>query len=190
MLTRQRQRGALLIEALASLLLVAFGLMALAGLHATMQAAVFESFQRTQALVLVQDMAHRLEANQAQAAAYVTPDAVGTGDGLPADCRGAGGTRAEVDRCEWSSLLKGASAMAGSDAVGAMVGGRGCIEQVQPPDPSAGVCQPGVYRVTVAWQGFQATVAPALACGEGRYAREVLRRTISTQVLVALPACS
>ncbi len=195
MLTHRRtvstQRGALLIEALVAILIVSFGLMALAGLQTTMNAAVFESYQRTQALSLLQDMASRLEANQTNAASYVTPMALGTGDGLAAPCAVPGATRAQVDQCEWSNLLKGASetSTAGT-AVGAVVGGRGCIEQLQASNPAAGVCQPGIYRITVAWQGFQPTVAPGVTCGQGQYSRETLRKTVSTQVLVALPACS
>ncbi len=185
------QRGALLIEALVAILIVSFGMMALAGLHTTMNAAVFESYQRTQALSLMQDMANRMDANQSQAASYVTASALGTGDGQPTACAVPGATRAQVALCEWSNLLKGASETTPSaTTVGAMLAGRGCVEQLQPPLPAAGVCQPGIYRITVAWQGFQATVAPPQACGQGLYAREALRKTVSTQLLVALPACS
>ncbi len=185
------QRGALLIEALVAILLVSFGLMALAGLQATMTSAVFESYQRTQALSLMQDMAQRMEANPAAAGSYVTPSALGTGDAQPASCVLAGATRAQVDQCEWSRLLKGASETFGAGtAVGAVLGGRGCVEQLQAPEASAGVCQPGVYRVSVAWQGFHATVPPAVACGQGQYAREALRKTVSVQLLVPLPGCS
>lgn len=193
MLTPRRQQGATLIETLVALLIVAFGLMALAGLQTTMNAAVFESFQRTQALTLMQDMAQRLQANQPNAPAYVTASALGTGDSQPADCGAGpatGAARATRDQCEWSHLLKGASETAGSNTVGAMLAGRGCIEQVQAPDPSAGICQPGIYRVTVAWQGMTDTVTPSLGCGQNLYTREALRKVVATQVLVPLPSCS
>lgn len=191
MLKRHRQSGAALIEALVATLIVSFGLMALAGLHTTMNAAVHEAYQRTQALTLMQDMVQRIEVNQASASSYVTATPLGTDDTdscLAASAPGA--TLAQRDQCEWSLLLQGASEKAGSTAVGAMIGGRGCIEQLQAPDPASGVCQPGIYRVTVAWQGFTATVAPAVTCGQGLYSREVLRKALASQVLVALPACS
>jgi type IV pilus assembly protein PilV len=183
------QRGGTLIEVLVSILIASFGLMALAGLQTTMNSALLESYQRTQALTLLQDMAQRMETNQADAANYVTGTEAPLGTGV-IDSACNTGTRAERDQCEWSQLLKGASETAGGTAVGAMIGGRGCIEQVQAPDPSAGVCQPGIYRVTVAWQGLNRTEAPALACGSGDYGEEPLRKAVSTQFLVPLPNCS
>lgn len=184
------QRGGTLIEVLVSILIASFGLMALAGLQTTMNSALLESYQRTQALTLLQDMVQRMETNQADAGSYVTGTeaALGTADDKPTLCNT--GTRAERDQCEWSNLLKGASETAGSTPVGAMIAGRGCIEQVQAPDPSAGVCQPGIYRVTVAWQGLNRTEAPALACGNGEYSDEPLRKAVATQFLVPLPNCS
>ncbi len=185
------QRGALLIEALVAILIVSFGMMALAGLHTTMNAAVFESYQRTQALSLMQDMANRMDANQSQAASYVTASALGTGDGQPTACAVPGATRAQVDLCEWSNLLKGASEKSAANAsVGSLIAGRGCVERLQAANTASGVCQPAIYRLTVAWQGQTRTVAPEVACGTGLYASEDLRKTVSSQVLVALPGCS
>jgi len=182
------QRGGTLIEVLISILIASFGLMALAGLQTTMNSALLESYQRTQALTLLQDMVQRMETNQGDAGSYVTTDALGTSDSLTTPCNT--GTRAARDQCEWSSLLKGASETSGSTQVGAMIGGRGCIEQLQAPDASAGVCQPGIYRVTVAWQGMNATTAPSQSCGNGQYTDETLRKAVSAQFLVPLPNCS
>jgi type IV pilus assembly protein PilV len=187
------QRGGTLIEVLVSILIASFGLLALAGLQTTMNSAVLESYQRAQALTLLQNMAQRIEVNQANANSYVSGSAFGTADTQPTACNSTtlpGATRAQMDQCEWSQLLKGASETAGTANVGAMIGGRGCVEVVQAPNAASGVCQPGIYRVTVAWQGLNATVAPAQACGLNQYTNETLRKAISTQVLVALPNCS
>lgn len=191
------QRGGTLIEVLVSLLITSFGLMALAGLQTTMNSALLESYQRTQAMTLMQDMTQRIEANQSNANNYVTAanTALGTGDAQPATCDTTtlpGATRAQLDHCEWSRLLKGASETRGTSNAGAMLAGRGCIEQVQLPDPSAGVCQPGIYRITVAWQGLNATAAPpaSVACAANLYSTEDLRKVVSTQVLIPLPSCS
>lgn len=187
MLKGPAQGGAALIEALVAILIVSFGLMALAGLQATMNAAVLEAYQRTQALTLMQDMVQRIVANQGNAASYVTPQPVGTG--ALADCA-APATLAQRDLCEWSSLLRGAGETQDGTSVGAMVAGRGCVEQLQATDPAPGVCLPGIYRVTVAWQGFTATVPPAVSCGQDLYSRETQRKAVTAQVLVALPGCS
>src|SRR3546814_10205447 len=64
--------------------------------------------------------------------------------------------------------LKGSSETKAGAQVGTLIGGRGCVEQIQASDSTAGVCAAGIYRVTVVWQGLNKTVAPSLACGEDR----------------------
>lgn len=187
---RRRQRGAAMMEILVSILITAFGLLALAGLQTKMNAALMESFQRAQALTLVQDMTQRLQANRDQNASYITNSPVGTGHASPVSCAAAG-TRAQIDLCEWSNALKGASEKSEADAnIGAMIGARGCVEQLQAPNPAVGVCQPGMYRLSVAWQGMNSTITPAVTCGQDTYGDESLRKVVSTQVVIPLPSCS
>lgn len=189
---RGRQRGAALVEILVSLVIVAFGLVALAGLQTRMNAATLEAYQRAQALTLLEDMTQRLQANINEADDYVVAQPLGTADAEPADCSGLGAaTRARMDQCEWSNALKGAAELRAGDAAGAMIGARGCVDQLQAANPATGVCQPAAYRVTVTWQGFNATVAPALACASGAYGdNDALRKAVSSTVIVPLPACS
>ena len=71
-----------------------------------------------------------------------------------------------------------------------MIGARGCIEQLQAANATPGICQPGIFRVTVAWQGLNATVAPAVACGVDLYGDETLRKAVSSRVIVPLLSCS
>jgi type IV pilus assembly protein PilV len=188
------QRGAALLEVLVAILITSFGLLALAGLQTKMNAALLEAYQRAEALVLLEDMTQRMQANQALSTDYIV-DAVpvlGTGDALPLDCSGLA-TRALIDRCEWSNALKGAAETnaGGTDNLGAMIGARGCIEQLQVANPTIGICQPAIYRVSVAWQGFNATVAPAVACGLNLYgADDTLRKAVSSRVIVPLASCS
>lgn len=182
------QRGTSLLEVLITIVILAFGLLGLAGLQGKIQLAEMESFQRAQATLLLSDMIERVSANRANAANYVSANAVGTGDTQPADCTtlAVGASR---DICEWSNALKGASEQIGSTNTGAMQGGRGCVTQVQAPDPTPLVCLPGVYRVTVVWQGMNPTTAPSLTCGQGSYTPDTTRRAISSQITVGLPAC-
>jgi type IV pilus assembly protein PilV len=186
---RARQAGTTLIEVLVTVVLLAFGLLGIAALQAKAQVGTLESYQRAQAVVLLQDMRARLSSNADNADDYVTDSALGTKDSQPDDCStvAAGAAR---DKCEWSGALKGSAEQAGTDKVGAMIGARGCIERVQVKDDSAGVCKAGVYRLTVAWQGMHPTRQPALACGAGEYGvNDAARRAISVRVAIGLPHC-
>lgn len=188
------QRGFSLIEVLVTIVILAFGLLGLAGLQARMMTLEMESYQRSQALLLLSDMMSRLEARVAvNGADYLTaasyPDGIGSGDDQPASCAGEAVGSAR-DLCEWSNMLKGAAETAASGKVGAMIGARGCITQIQAQDPTAGVCAPGIYEVSVAWQGIVGTVVPGNTCGQGEYgADETLRRVVSGRVTAATVGC-
>lgn len=186
---RGSERGVGLIEVLVAIVITSFGLLALAGLQTKMNAALLESYQRAQALTLLGDMTQRIEANQNQNASYVASN-VGTDDAAPEDCSAAG-TRAQIDLCEWSNALKGAAEVSGTDKLGAMIGARGCVEQLQAANAATGICQPAIYRVTVAWQGFNATVVPPVSCGANLYGTDdSLRKAVTSRVIIPLPACS
>jgi len=184
-----RARGTSLIEVLVTIVILAFGLLGVAGLQSKIGVAEMESYQRAQALLALSQMTERLSANTAQAASYVTAGTVGTGDAQPTDCSGiAAGPN--HDLCEWSNALKGASEQRSGANAGGMVGARGCVTQLQAPNPALGVCTAGVYQVAVAWQGMVATATPALACGTGLYgASDGFRRTIAATVSVGTTSC-
>jgi type IV pilus assembly protein PilV len=188
-----RQRGTTMLEVLVTILILAFGMLGLGGLMTKMHLAEVESYQRAQAVLLLADMVERINANRSAAAAYKTISAVpaylGVGDNQLAACGGLA-IGAARDQCEWSNLLKGASETKAAQSAGAMLGARGCVEELQVPNPAAGVCTPGVYRVTVTWQGFNPTAAPALLCASGLYGAQAgLQRAIATTVTVGLPRC-
>lgn len=187
----RRTRGFTLLEVLITIIVLAIGMLGLANLQSKIHVTEIESYQRAHAVLLLQDMIDRVNANRTNAASYVSATELGTG-GAYADCSGAANLAAR-DRCEWQNALLGASEKSSSNAnVGAMVGARGCIELVQAANPAAGVCTPGIYRISVAWQGLYATAEPAagLACGEDDYGDERFRRVISAQVSIGLPTCS
>jgi type IV pilus assembly protein PilV len=184
------QCGSSLIEVLVTLVILAFGLLGVCGLQMKIGVAEMESYQRAQALLALTQMTERLNANAAQVAGYVSANPVGTGDAQPLDCTGIapGSNR---DLCEWSNILKGTAETSGGGAnTGAMVGGLGCITQLQAPNPALGVCTPGVYQVSVAWQGMAPTSVPVLACGTGLYgANDAYRRAIAATVTVPTTSC-
>ena len=144
-------RGVSLIEVLVTIVIMAIGLLGLAGLQVRLQSSELESYQRTHALILLEDMANRLSANRANAATYITTAAnpLGTGDNQPASCAGNGQS---FDTCQWSNALKGVSEQSSlSTNVGAMIGARGCIEDLGTGDQ---------FMITVAWQGMTPISSP------------------------------
>lgn len=177
------QSGMSMIEVLVTIVILAFGLLGLAAFQMRIQNAELESTQRAQALILLEDMAARVQASGSQATEYVAT-VLGTGVEV---CTGDSGTSAG-DKCEWSEWLKGASAS--TLRSGNLVGGRGCITQIQAPDSTAGLCRPGTYLVEVAWQGVMPTAAPASACASGLYGDDRERRVVSTRVTIGLLGCS
>jgi type IV pilus assembly protein PilV len=65
------------------MVILAIGLLALAGLQARLHLLQIESYQRAQALILLQDMTSRVVNNRYAAASYVTGAPLGTGAACP-----------------------------------------------------------------------------------------------------------
>ncbi|HEX2539947.1 MAG TPA: hypothetical protein VHM00_02575 [Caldimonas sp.] len=170
------QRGALLIEVLVSIVVCAFGLLGFVAVQARAVASEFESHQRTQALTLVDDMVARINANRADAGAYVVDGLIGAG--AIQDCAALAG--AALDLCEWGNLIRGSREDRDGAKVGAMLLARGCITR---PATSS-----DRYVVAVVWQGIVATGAPPSPCGlaDPTFASEPLRRTVSYTVCIGL----
>ena len=189
--TATQARGASMVEVLVTLVILAFGLLGVAGLQTKIGTAEMESYQRAQALLVLSQMVDRMSNNTANAVAYVTNGTVGTGDNQPANCNGIAPT-ANYDLCEWSNTLKGAAEQAAltNASVGAMVGARGCVTQLQAENPTLGVCTTGIYQVSIIWQGMTPTAVPALACGAGQYGgNDAYRRVIAATVSVPTTSC-
>ena len=173
---RAAQSGALLIEVLIAVLICAFGLLGFAGMQARAVSTDFETLQRSEALVLLEDMVSRMNANRAHAGDYVSAGLLG--DGAAADCTGL--TGAALDMCEWSNLIRGSTEQRAGSTIGAMISARGCITR---PATSS-----DRYVVSIAWQGIVQTAAPASPCGLGdpAFPDERLRRAATSTVCVAL----
>jgi len=184
----RRQHGISMIEVLVTMVILAFGLLGIAVFQSKANLGSVESYQRAQAVILLDDMTARLQANPANSGSYVVAE-VGTGDTQPADCTTVA-IGAARDLCEWSRTLKGAAETDSSNnKVGAMIGARGCISQVQAPNPADGVCLPGIYQVSVVWQGLHATQAPTLTCGQNKFGADNYRRLIAAQVMIPQLLC-
>lgn len=170
-------RGFTLLEILVTIVILAFGLLGVAGLQARIQVAEVEAYQRAQAIVLVQDMVDRLNANRKNGTSYVTGTPAGTGN-AEQNCSVLA-TVAERDLCEWSNALLGASEKKSGAGVGAMIGARGCIT-------NPGTTMPREFRVAVVWQGLSPTIAPAsTTCGQGQYgADDKVRRAMVATIVI------
>lgn len=177
---RASQSGFLMIEVLITMFILVIGLLGVVGLQARAQQAETESYQRTQALVLLRDMADRVNANRASAASYVTGSTpLGTGNSNSA-CAPPANVVAS-DMCAWSAALLGAAETTGTcniatgaNCVGAMIGARGCISTIAA----------NTYLIEVAWQGLSPTTAPpaSVACGKDAYGADEFRRAVTTVV--------
>ena len=192
------QTGFSLMEVLVSLLIVMLGLLGLAGMLARMQQSEFESYQRAQALVLMQDMVDRLNVHKLTATCFrITNVATGTptlgtgSGGAPACSAGTANdnTEATAAMAEWDSLLKGSAETSGGSSTGAMIGARGCIGYDATTElldtTGAAIPGTGIYTVAVAWQGNSDTFVPVVNCGNGQYGAETRRRVVFTTFRLA-----
>jgi len=193
---RHAPAGFTLLEVLITLIILAIGMLGLANLQSKIHVAEVESYQRAHAVLLLQDMIDRINSNRGDAATYANVDELGTDtdedcDDATLDAVPAANKLARRDRCQWSDALLGASEQKGGNNVGTLLNARGCITQIQPADSTAGVCQPGIYRVVVVWQGLHKTVPPGDDCGAGNYgADDALRRAITMDISIGVPRCA
>jgi len=187
-----RQRGFSMIEVLAAMVIIAFGLLGLMGMQATAHQAELESYQRAQALILLNDMVERINSNRDSAACYaVTSSSSGTpylgtntGGGYlgTPDC--ASGfvnvqtkQLADSGMTEWDLALQGAAeTSSGGAAIGAMIDARGCVSYNAATQ---------TYTVAVAWQGTTDTFTPVVNCANGLYGAETKRRVVWTTLKIA-----
>jgi len=186
-----RNAGSSMIEVLITIVILMIGLLGLAGLQGRAFTSQLEAYQRSQALILLRDMADRINANRNNAARYLTTDlvpaALGTGAACPAT---TGNAIADNDLCEWhNALLGSAETDTAANNVGAMIGARGCIAQNGAPVAGAA----GEYLIAVAWQGLNSTAAltagPVAACGTGQYGSDAKRRLVVLPVSIGCMAC-
>lgn len=188
----REQSGFSLIEVLISMMIVAIGLLGLAGLQARAMNAEFESYQRSQAVMLANDMVERIRMSRTSYGTFknVSTAATGVGylgtagaDSYTVNC--ASTDAADVALCEWDSLLKGTAETTGGSKIGAMIGARGCITYDVGTE-LAGIADSGVFTISVVWQGTQDTVASTSnLCATGLYGNEARRRVISQAIRLA-----
>lgn len=182
------ERGFTMIEILVSIVIVAIGLLGLGALTLRVQQAELEAYQRIQALTLLSDMVERINANRQTARCYAFTSAAGVpylgapgGGHLDAPtCTGYGSASTQSlavnDMTGWDGFLIGNSETQGGNAVGAMIGARGCVSFDAATNS---------YAVAVAWQGIADMPAPTVDCGNNLYGAETKRRVVWTTLSIA-----
>jgi type IV pilus assembly protein PilV len=190
--------GFTLIEVMVSLVILLLGMLSLAGFQNRLFQSEMEAYQRTQAQILVQDMADRMRVHRAYAACFQNLR-LGTGSSEPPACTyNPHGTKTlseevreqmvqqqktvQADQQAWNDLLLGAAEQAARIRLGAMAGAVGCIDYIG--SDAAGT---DIFRISVAWQGVIETAAPPrnLQCGQNSFGDETLRRVSSITVGMA-----
>src|SRR5262245_16940494 len=186
--TSRRHGGFTMIEVLVTIVIVAIGLLGLGALQVRVQQSELEAYQRVQALTLLSDMVDRINANRQTAPCYAITAAggapylgsAGAGHLGAPSCVGFGSASTQAlavnDMTAWNGFLNGNSEMQGGNAVGAMIGARGCVSF----DAAT-----NTYTVAVAWQGIADMPAPAVSCGDNLYGPETKRRVVWTTLTIA-----
>lgn len=184
---RQKNIGFSLVEVLVTIVILMIGLLGLAGLQGRALTSQMESYQRSQALVLLKDMENRISANRKNAASYITTTSLGVGVTCPVSTNPA--DIVAKDKEEWCNALQGAAeGQSGVSSTGAMIGARGCVYQIMAP--VSGVA--AEYLAVVSWQGLNSTKAPdsstatsAGSCGKNSYGSESLHRVVALPISIA-----
>ena len=190
MLPRRLIAGFALVESMVTIVVIAFGLLGVAGLVSRSFVTEAEANQRTQAALLLQDMAARIEANRTNVTSYVTGDAGITGyvdvGGVATlvSCDPAA-PLADRDRCEWGQRLAGADERIDARNASMLVGAIGCVYELDAFNR--------VYAISVAWQGPSSGAAPSAdpayapaGCGRNQFGNETQRRLMTTLLRIGV----
>lgn len=169
-----RQAGFSLLEVLVALVIVVVGLLGVIGLQAVAQQTEFESYQRAQALIMLNDMVEKINTNRTSAPCFAITGSAGTpyygtaGVGFVGTVNCTSGFYNEETRVlanaamvSFDQALRGATETRGGSAVAALVGARGCVTL----DAAT-----NTYTVAVVWQGLTSTYRIAsINCATGLY---------------------
>lgn len=182
----QRHRGFSILELMIALFILSVGLLGLAALQSQAYRAESESYDRSQALILIDTIVARIKNNRNALGCYgftttVANSTIGFGTDAPPVCTGFGTAEtraiADGDIAAWHSALLGEHEQLDTTPIGGATEGRGCITYVE--------TDYGTYKLTisVAWHGTGKGFATANTCGRSLYGdddsvRRVVSRTI------------
>lgn len=183
-----------MLEVLVALVVVMIGLLGIIGLQTIAQQSEFESYQRAQALIMLNDMVEKLNTNRASAGCFAITGATATsgtpyfgtsGTGYVGTINCTSGFYNEDSRLlandamdSWNDALRGATEIRGGNALTALVGARGCVTV----DAAT-----NTYTVAVVWQGMTSTfdTSSVIGCAKGLYGGDANRRVVWTTLRLA-----
>ena len=182
-----RQVGFSLLEVLVALVIVVVGLLGVIGLQAVAQQTEFESYQRAQALIMLNDVVEKINTNRTSAPCFAITGSTGIpyfgtiGAGHIGTVNCTSGFYNEETRVlanaamvSFDEALRGATETRGGSAVAALIGARGCVTL----DAAT-----NTYTVAVVWQGLTSTFRiGSISCATGLYgdANDTNRRVVWT----------
>ena len=182
------------MEALVTMIIILIGLLGIAALQVKAQTAELESYQRAQALILLSDIADKLNVNRETASCFrITTNTtssspyIGVNDTATLNCTAstsAYNTQAVNTLTEIDNLLKGTSAQLSGQGVGAMIGARACISY-DASSEIGGNPDTGLYTIAVSWQGMSILSTPTISCANNTYGDEGQRRTVAITTRIA-----
>jgi type IV pilus assembly protein PilV len=198
-----RQRGFSMMEVLITMIIILVGLLGIVALQAKATQAEQESYQRTQALIMLSDIVNRMNVNRATVSCFAfttnttngTPfiGAAGTGHLGTPSCSASTATyntMANNSINELDNLLKGTAERLDiggtTENAGSMLGARACISYDAATELGSPVIPgTGLYTVIVSWQAMADMITPTLNCANGLYGAETKRRAVSTSLRLA-----
>ena len=183
-----RRAGFSLLEVLVALVIVVVGLLGVIGLQAVAQQSEFESYQRAQALIMLNDVVEKINTNRSSAPCFgITSATTGTpyfgttGAGHVGTVNCTTGFYNEETRLlanaamvTFDEELRGATETRSGTAVSALIGARGCVTRDAATD---------TYTVAVVWQGLTSSFnLGSIKCATGLYGSDTNRRVVWTTV--------
>ncbi len=153
-----KQQGSSLIEIVVTMLIFAIGLLGFSALQGRAQKAELESYQRVEAVNLINWMAAQIKSNPAAVGCYGYSNLgtayVGTGYDATYACSSYGTTETQAqvvsDVNTWDDMLDGVGESSGGTATGGLVNARSCINY-------DGVNN--TLEIALVWQGLVETTA-------------------------------
>lgn len=178
------QKGITIIEVLVTLVVTVIGLLGSLQIQGQMQKSLQESYNRTQATLVMRDIQDRIFSNKPSAPCYAIQGFLGTGNTSVPVCSGAGSEAtqglAEQDLKQINALLSGFNEInENGEFVGGLLRGRACITLVESPGLQT-------YNITIVWQGLNNISSNSTAeCGGDAYGEDGFKRIYQSSLNIA-----
>ena len=196
-------KGFSMMEILITMIIIMVGLLGIVALQAKAVQAELESYQRSQALIMLDDIVDRMNVNRQTVRncfAFTTDTTEGTPFigaagtdhlGTPSCAASTSNYNTLADNAltELDNLLKGTQEAIDVDGetqnAGGIVDARACISYDSSTE-LGGISGTGLYTVVLSWQAMSELIAPVASCGNGLYGTEARRRAVSTTLRFAV----